>query len=64
MPVTMLSGATLTVLIQAAKQKMDPFDLALHWSQGTNWAFESGVLGDLEMLAETGRLDRHMEALA
>jgi hypothetical protein len=64
MPVTMLSGATLTVLVQAAKQKMDPFDLALHWSQGTNWAVESGVLGDLEMLAETGRLDRHMEALA
>lgn len=64
MPVTMLSGATLTVLVQAAKQKMDPFDLAIHWSQGTNWAVESGVLGDLEMLAETGRLDRHMEALA
>ena len=64
MPVTMLSGATLTVLVQAAKQKMDPFDLAFHWSQGTNWAVESGVLGDLEMLAETGRLDRHMEALA
>lgn len=64
MPVTMLSGATLTVLVQAAKQKMAPFDLALHWSQGTNWAVESGVLGDLEMLAETGRLDRHMEALA
>lgn len=64
MPITMLSGATLTVLVQAAKQKMDPFDLALHWSQGTNWAVESGVLGDLEMLAETGRLDRHMEALA
>lgn len=64
MPVTMLSGATLTVLVQAAKEKMDPFDLALNWSQGTNWAVESGVLGDLEMLAETGRLDRHMEALA
>lgn len=64
MPVTMLSGATLTVLVQAAKSRMDPFNLALHWSQGTNWAVESGVLGDLEMLAETGRLDRHMEALA
>lgn len=64
MPVTMLSGATLTVLVQAAKSHMDPFDLALRWSAGTNWATESGVLGDLEMLAETGRLDRHMEALA
>lgn len=64
MPVTILQSATLSLLIEAAKQKMDPFDLALHWSQGTNWAMESGVLGDLEMLAETGRLDRHMEALA
>ena len=64
MPVTILQSATLTVLVQAAKQKMDPFDLALHWSAGTNWATDSGVLGDLEMLAETGRLDRHMEALA
>lgn len=64
MPVPTLQSATLTVLVQAAKEKMDPFDLALHWSQGTNWAMESGVLGDLEMLAETGRLDRHMEALA
>lgn len=64
MPVPTLQSATLTVLIQAAKQKMDPFDLALHWSQGTSWAVESGVLGDLEMLAETGRLDSHMEALA
>lgn len=64
MPVPTLQSATLTVLVQAAKQKMDPFDLALHWSQGTSWAVESGVLGDLEMLAETGRLDRHMEALA
>lgn len=64
MPVTILQSATLTVLVQAAKQKMDPFDLARHWSAGTNWATDSGVLGDLEMLAETGRLDRHMEALA
>lgn len=64
MPVTTLQSATLSLLIEAAKEKMDPFDLALHWSQGTNWAVESGVLGDLEMLAETGRLDRHMEALA
>ncbi len=64
MPVTILQSATLSLLIEAAKEKMDPFDLALHWSQGTNWAMESGVLGDLEMLAETGRLDRHMEALA
>lgn len=64
MPVTTLRSATLSLLVEAAKQKMDPYDLALHWSQGTNWATESGVLGDLEMLAETGRLDRHMEALA
>lgn len=64
MPVTILQSATLSLLIEAAKEKMDPFDLALRWSQGTNWAIESGVLGDLEMLAETGRLDRHMEALA
>lgn len=64
MPVTILQSVTLSLLIEAAKQKMDPFDLALHWSQGTDWAVESGVLGDLEMLAETGRLDRHMEALA
>lgn len=64
MPVTILQSATLSLLIEAAKEKMDPFDLALRWSQGTNWAVESGVLGDLEMLAETGRLDRHMEALA
>nr|DAS59438.1 MAG TPA: hypothetical protein [Caudoviricetes sp.] len=64
MPVTILQSATLSLLIEAAKEKMDPFDLALRWSQGTNWAMESGVLGDLEMLAETGRLDRHMEALA
>lgn len=64
MPVTILQSATLSLLIEAAKEKTDPFDLALHWSQGTNWAMESGVLGDLEMLAETGRLDRHMEALA
>lgn len=64
MPVTTLQSATLSLLIEAAKEKMDPFDLALRWSQGTNWAMESGVLGDLEMLAETGRLDRHMEALA
>lgn len=64
MPVTILQSATLSLLIEAAKEKMDPFNLALHWSQGTNWAVESGVLGDLEMLAETGRLDRHMEALA
>ena len=64
MPVTILQSATLSLLIEATKEKMDPFDLALHWSQGTNWAVESGVLGDLEMLAETGRLDRHMEALA
>lgn len=64
MPVTILQSATLSLLIEAAKEKMDPFELALRWSQGTNWAIESGVLGDLEMLAETGRLDRHMEALA
>lgn len=64
MPVPTLQSATLTVLIQAAKAHMDPFNLALHWSQGTNWAMESGVLGDLEMLAETGRLDSHLEALA
>lgn len=64
MPVTTLQSATLSLLIEAAKEKMDPFDLALHWSRGTNWAVESGVLGDLEMLAETGRLDRHMGALA
>lgn len=64
MPVSTLHSATLSLLVEAAKQKMDPYDLALHWSQGTNWAIESGVLGDLEMLAETGRLDSHMEALA
>lgn len=64
MPVTTLQSATLSLLIEAAKQKVDPYDLALHWSAGTNWATDSGVLGDLEMLAETGRLDRHMEALA
>jgi hypothetical protein len=64
MPVTTLQSATLSLLIEAAKQKVDPYDLALHWSAGTNWATDSGVLGDLEMLSETGRLDSHLEALA
>lgn len=64
MPVTILQSATLSLLIEAAKQKVDPYDLALHWSAGTNWATDSGVLGDLEMLSETGRLDSHLEALA
>lgn len=64
MPVTTLQSATLSLLIEAAKQKVDPYDLALRWSAGTNWATDSGVFGDLEMLSETGRLDSHLEALA